>query len=345
MKAGILRRVNELAYADIADPNLQAGDLLIKVKAATVCGTDIRILRGTKTAGIRYPSILGHEFAGVVADAGGQAQFKVGQAVTVCPQFACGECRYCKSDAENLCSNLLAMGYGIDGGFAEYVRVPASAVRLGHVFAMPQHLRFAEAALAEPLACVMNGQERVGVNAGDSVLILGAGPIGLLHVKVAKLAGAGKIIVSAHNAARREAALQAGADVVIDPKTQDLVAGVKSETNGAGVDVAIVAIGVPALANDALKLVRHRGRVSLFAGFPKDVEATLDINAIHYNEITVTGAFGLSRRLFERALHLIGTGQIEVKSLLTHEFELAEIISAFDAAEQGIALKAAVVMP
>jgi L-iditol 2-dehydrogenase len=342
MKAGVLRNVNEVHFTTIADPDLQAGDMLLKVKAATICGTDIRILRGKKTSGIRYPSILGHEFAGVIANSGGHAQFKSGQAVCVCPQFTCGHCEYCIRGAENLCRNMTAMGYEIDGAFAEYVRIPASGVRSGNVFAIPNGLSFEEAALAEPLACVMNGQERVGLKMGDTVAILGAGPIGILHIKLARLSGARTIIVSEPNPLRRAAALKAGADSVVDPIAGDLFAFVKSATGGLGVDVAIVAIGVPTLANDAIRLVRSRGCVSLFAGFSKDVQAELDVNAIHYNEIVVTGAFGLTRLLFEKALSMIASGQLEMKSLLTHRFGLADIKTALDTAEQGAAIKVAV---
>ena len=342
MKAGVLLSVNDVSYTTIADPKLETGDMLVKVKAATVCGTDIRILRGKKTIGIRYPSVLGHEFAGVVANAGGNTQYAVGQAVCVCPQFACGHCEYCIRGAENLCRNMTAMGYEIDGAFAEYVRIPAFGVKSGNVFAVPKGLSFEEAALAEPLACVMNGQERVGIKMGDTVAVLGAGPIGILHIKLARLSGARMIIVSEPNPLRRDAALRVGADLAIDPTTDDLFARVKSLTGGLGVDVAIVAIGVPSLANDAIRLVSHRGRVSLFAGFTKGVQAELDVNAIHYNELVITGSFGLTRVLFERALSMIASGQLEMKSLLTHRFGLSDIKIALDTAEQGSAIKVAV---
>jgi L-iditol 2-dehydrogenase len=177
---------------------------------------------------------------------------------------------------------------------------------------------------------------------GDSVAILGAGPIGILHIKVARLSGARLIVVSEPNPLRRVAALNAGADIVVDPTTEDIFAKVKSATGGLGVDVAIVAIGVPSLANDALRLVCRRGRVSLFAGFAKGVEAALDVNVIHYNEVVVTGAFGLTRLLFERALKMIASGRLELKSLLTHRFGLPDIKLAFDTAEQGSAIKVAV---
>lgn len=343
MKAGILEDVNRLRFSTVAEPVLAPGDMLLKVEAATVCGTDIRILRGKKTSGIRYPSILGHEFAGTVVNTGGHAQFKTGQAVCVCPQFACGHCEYCIRGAENLCRNLTAMGYEIDGAFAEYVRIPARGVTAGNVFAMPEGLSFETAALAEPLACVMNGQELVGVKMGDVVVILGAGPIGILHVKLARFSGARRIIVSEPNELRREAALREGADIVIDPGSEDLFGRVKDASGGLGADVAICAIGVPSLANDAIHLVRHRGRVSLFAGFSKGVQAEIDVNAIHYNELMVTGSFGLSRLQFERALQLIASGHLKLDSLLTHRFGLAEIERALEVAEQGSAIKVAIV--
>ncbi len=339
MQAAVLLDINKIAYQTVADPQLQTGDILIKIKAATICGTDIRILRGKKTAGVRYPSILGHEFAGVVVDTGGHEQVQLGQAVTVCPAFSCGGCDNCLRGAENLCSKLTAMGYEIDGGFAEYVRIPASAVASGHVFAVPEGTSFERAALAEPLACVINGQERVGIDTGDVVVILGAGPIGLLHVKLARLSGAKRIIVSQTSDIRRQAALAAGADDVIDPHADDVVERVRYLTAGVGADVAICAIGKPELADAAIRMVRPRGRVNLFAGFSKGVRAELDVNALHYGELGVSGAFGLTRAHFKRALHLIATRQIEVESLLTHRFGLADIPLALTTAEQGSAIK------
>jgi L-iditol 2-dehydrogenase len=335
--------VNDISYIDVADPQLQPGDMLLQVKAATVCGTDIRILRGRKTSGIRYPSVLGHEFAGVVVNNGGHSAFPVGEAVCVCPQFACGHCAYCLRGTENLCTNLTAMGYEIDGAFAEQVRIPASGVASGNVFRMPKGLSFEQAALAEPLSCVMNGQERVGVKTGDIVGVLGAGPIGILHVKLARLSGARAIIVSEPNELRRAAALRAGADVVVDPGSEDVLSVMRAHSDGLGVDVAIVAIGLPALANDAIHIVRHRGRVSLFAGFSKGVQAEIDVNAIHYNELIVTGSFGLTRLQFERALNMIASGRLETASLLTHRFGLDEIGAALATAEQGSAIKVAIV--
>ena len=343
MKAGLFLRPHHIEYADVPDPEPARGDLVVKVRAATVCGTDIRIFRGRKTAGVRYPSVLGHEFAGEVVTAAGA--FRVGQRVCVDPAIVCGVCSSCKRGDENLCENLQAIGYELDGAFADYVRVPAAALAHGNVNEIPASLAFEEAALAEPFACVINGQERVGVKPGDSVVVLGAGPIGLLHVKYARFSGARKVIVSEPSAGRRATALAAGADVAVDPNAEDLGQIVRENTHGIGADVVIVAIGVPALANTALQLARRNGRVSLFAGFSVNDVAPLDVNLIHYSELTVTGAFGLARKHFERALDLIATKRIEVASFVTHRFGLQDIAVALETSENGAAIKVALVAP
>ena len=276
MKAAILHAPNRMELAGAADPVAAPGDLILRVKAATICGTDIRVLRGKKTAGIRYPSIIGHEFAGEIVGADGTSAFRTGERVAVCPAIPCGHCAQCLRGQENLCPDLQAIGYEIDGAFAEFIRIPARAIELGNVHRLPDHVTFEEAALIEPLSCVQNGQNKVGLRQGDTVTILGAGPIGTLHAKLARLRGAARVIVSEPNAARRDAALAAGADVVIDPIEVDLRAAVRAETRGQGADVVICAIGIPALASQAVGLTAKGGRVSLFAGFSKGDTGTLD---------------------------------------------------------------------
>ncbi|AFL50488.1 L-iditol 2-dehydrogenase [Sinorhizobium fredii] len=343
MKAGLLRAPNDLSFEIVPDPVLAAGDLLIRVRAATVCGTDIRIFRGRKTAGIRYPSIIGHEFAGEIVDTGGNGGFSCGAAVAVCPAIPCGYCDYCKRGYENICQNLTAIGYELDGAFAEYIRIPARAIQARNVFHIPENVSWETAALVEPLSCVLNGQEKIGIDVGDTVVVLGSGPIGLLHIKLARLSGAHRIIVSEPSASRREAAISAGADIAIDPVNEDLRAIVHASTNGLGADKLIVAIGVAKLVNDALSLVRHRGSVSLFAGFSSAEMATMDVNLIHYNELLVTGSFGLNRLQFEKSLDMIASGRVEVDSMLTHRFELKDIGIALQTAEGGSAVKVAVI--
>ena len=339
MKAAILTAPNEISLRDAADPIPNQGDVLIRVRAATICGTDIRIYRGRKTAGVRYPSILGHEFAGDIVDTGGHVSLSVGDRIGLCPFMSCGQCHLCKTGRENLCSHGTAVGYEIDGAFAELIRIPAQAVAAGNLRPLPQHLSYEEAALVEPLSCVLNGQNKVGLCSEDTVAILGAGPIGLLHVHLAKLRGAVRIIVSDPNAGRRAAALAAGADAVIDPTSEDVAAQVRAETGGRGADVVICAIGIPALARQATDLAAFGGRISLFAGFSKDETAELEVNAIHYRELTVTGAFGLSRKDFDHAFEMVADGRLNLKSMITHRYGLDNITDALAMAEGGAAMK------
>ena len=340
MKAAILTAPNQMSYGEAADPAPEPGDLVLRVKASTICGTDIRILRGRKTAGIRYPSIIGHEFSGEVVDSGGSA-YQTGQRVGVCPAIPCGRCAQCLRGRENLCPDAQAMGYQIDGGFAEYVRVPARAVALGNVHVLPDQISYADAALVEPLACVLNGQNKVDLTQGDTVVVLGAGPIGTLHVKLARLRGAAQVIVSEPNAARRRAAIAAGADLAIDPTACDLRTEVRAATGGLGADVVICAIGIPALATQAIGLAGYGGRVSLFAGFSKGEIGQLDVNAIHYDELRVTGSFGLSRLDYATALRMVVDQRIDTSDMITHRYRLDQLDAAFAMAEGGAAMKVA----
>lgn len=340
MRAAILTAPNAMQLGEAPDPVRADGDLILRVKAATICGTDIRILRGRKTAGVRYPSIIGHEFAGEVVE--GDATFRPGQRVGVCPAIPCGRCAQCLRGRENLCPDAEAIGYQIDGAFAEYIRIPARAVALGNVHRLPDAIGDAEAALIEPLACVINGQNKVGVAQGDTVVVLGSGPIGTLHIKLARLRGAARVIVSEPNPGRRAAAQTAGADVGIDPTTEDLRARVREETGGLGADVVICAIGIPALATQAIGLAGQGGRVSLFAGFSKGELGQLDVNAIHYDELRVTGAFGLSRLDYATALAAIAGGRIDTSDMITHRYPLAQLDEAFGMAEGGGAMKVAI---
>lgn len=342
MKAAILQAPNDMQLGLAADPVTQSGDLVLRVKAATICGTDIRVFRGRKTAGIRYPSIIGHEFSGEIVATDGPSPFRIGQRVGVCPAIPCGHCPQCLRGRENLCPDLQAIGYEIDGAFAEYIRIPARAVELGNVHLLPDSVSFEEAALIEPLSCVLNGQNKVNLRQGDTVTILGAGPIGTLHAKLAHLRGAARVIVSEPNAARRAAALDAGADVVIDPTAGDLRAAIRAETRGLGSDVVICAIGITALATQAIGLAAKGGRVSLFAGFTKGETGNLDVNAIHYDELLVTGSFGLSRADYEDALHMVADGRIDVASMVTHRYGLDSVGDAFSMAESGAAMKVAI---
>lgn len=343
MKAAVLRAPKVLQLSDIATPEAAPGELVLRVRAAMVCGTDLRILTGRKTKGVRFPSVIGHEFAGEVVQVGdGVSQFKTGDRVCMDPVIPCRACAYCKTGRENVCLHRQAMGYEFDGAFAEYIRIPAIALTAGNVFMMPAQMSFESAALAEPLACCINGQRNAGVQVGDTVVILGAGPIGLMHAALARLSGARQVIVSEPNAARRQAAADRGVQHVCDPGAESVMEFVKARTDGLGADVVILAIGVPQLANEALQLVRKGGHVNLFAGFSAGDTSTIDVNLIHYNEIVVTGASALSRRDYGLALNMLSAGQIDANSLITHRYEVADSLAAFDEAGSGRALKVAI---
>lgn len=331
MQALVLRAPNRMGLETMPDPVPEAGGLVIRVKASAICGTDMRIYKGIKTRGVRLPSVLGHEFSGIIEE-GASPGWRAGQRVTLCPSLPCGHCRFCRINASNICENLTACGYGIDGGFAERVNVPRAFVDAGHVIALPDGMSFDEAALAEPLACVINGQEVMGLEPGAHVAVLGAGPIGLLHVMLAKARGASRISVIQRSVARREAALRLGADETMGPE----------QASSLVVDAAIVAVGSPDLANLAARITRPRGRINLFAGFPVGELPRFDLNAVHYGEHFVTGAFGLTLAQFREALELIARGQVPAGRLVTHRFGMDDAMEAFATAESGAALKAVI---
>lgn len=344
MRALLFRGPNHLELTDVPVPEVGPGELLVKVAACLICGTDLRIVRGKKTKGVRVPSILGHEFAGTVAAVGtGVTGFRSGDRVAVAPVIPCHTCFYCKHGRENVCANRTALGYEYDGAFAEYVRIPASAVRSGNVYPVPQDLSLEAAALAEPLSCCINGQHNSRVGLGDVVVILGAGPIGLMHLQLAKGAGASQVIVSEPNEGRRSVAAELGADRVVDPQAEDLTRVVKEATAGLGADAVILAIGIPSLAEASLGLVRKGGTVNFFAGFSVGDTAALDVNLIHYNEIAITGTSAARRADYEQALRLIAGGVVQAEELITHRFSLDKALEAFKVAASGDGIKVAIV--
>lgn len=340
MKAAVLKAPGDLQVIEVPTPTAGPGDLVIKVKSAAICGTDVRIMNGKKKKGARFPSVIGHEFAGEITEVGeGVADFSSGDRVAADPVIPCRGCAYCRNGRENVCLNRQAIGYEFDGAFAEYMRIPAIALRAGNVVKLPEDMTYAAAALAEPLACVLNGQKNAQVGLGDAVLILGSGPIGLMHMMLAKASGASLVAISEPNAPRRKMALDMGADLVVDPTSEDPGEVIRSHTNGLGASVVILAIGVPKLAADALGYVQKGGRVNLFAGFSVGDMGTMDVNLIHYNEIFVSGASALSRSGYETAFNMIRSGAIPVEKLVSNSFRLDAIHEAVKLAESGNALK------
>ncbi len=343
MLAAIFNGPGELEVREVETPAVGPGEVLVEVGANTVCGTDLRVLRGEKTTGIRPPAIIGHEMAGRVAEVGGGVTgFKVGDPVAITPMIPCLRCFYCRRDMENVCENVRAVGYQIPGGLSEYMKIPAYAVSAGCLFVAGEDLAPERLALAEPLSCCVYGQRRSRVGLGDTVLIMGAGPIGLFHVQLALLAGAGTVIVSQRSEGRRRLASEFGAHVVVDPESEDLSGVVAEHTEGRGADAVIVCIGIPQLVNDAFRLARKGGRINVFAGLAGKGLAEVEANLIHYNELQVTGQTGTRRSDFGTALDLIESGRVDTEKMITHRFALRDAAEAIETAGGGEGIKVAV---
>ena len=346
MIAAVFHGPGEMEAVAVDVPDIGPDEVLVKVGANTLCGTDGRILRGEKTKGVRRPSILGHEFAGHVAKVGRRIRgFEVGMPVAMAPVIPCRRCFYCQHDMENACLNRKAMGYEFDGGLSEYVRIPSVAIEAGNLFAAREDLPSEFLALAEPLSCCVNGHRRSRVGIDSTVLILGGGPIGVFHLQLALLAGAGTVIVSEPSPFRRDFASGLGAHVVADPTVEDLPSIVAEITDGLGVDSTTICIGLPQLVNDALTLTRKGGRINIFAGLSGQGWAQVEANLIHYNELEVTGTTAARRSDYEVALRLIESGRVDVKSMVTDRFPLQRAREAIaETMTRGEGLKVAVIL-
>ena len=304
MRATIFEAPGQVTVVDKPMPQPGPGELRVRMAAASLCASDVRVYRGEKYA---KPGVTpGHEIAGVVDALGeGVTGIKEGDRVVICPMVTCGKCRYCIVGRQNRCIERKTMGYDLDGGFAEMLLVPAQIVRIGHVLPVPDALPLDIAALTEPAACTLSSLDLMGIVAGSSLAIMGAGPMGLLHVIMGRAAGAGPIIVSEPVAERREIAKRWGADVVIDPTTEDAVAITKAATGGLGADGVALTIGLHEAVVPAIKLVRNQGTINMFAGFPPNQTVPFDPNIIHYGEINLTGSQNATTDQYRRTINML----------------------------------------
>ena len=342
MQAAVFSGTQVLEIEEVLTPEISDDEVLLRCRAVSICGTDMRIFRfghSRLPAGTRR--ILGHELAGEVARVGHAVEGIVeGLRVAVAPNFGCGECPMCRRGWFHMCPDYGAIGLTVDGGMAAFVRVPAIAVRQGCLLPMSDGLSFEQAALNEPLACVVNGQKRCPVREGDTVLVVGAGPIGLMHVLMSRQAGAGRVLVVDLVADRLRRAEALGADGVIDSGRDDLVEAVLAITEGHGADVVITACPAAEVQQQAVMLAADHGRISFFGGLPKGSEVIrLDSNQIHYKELTITGSHGCCTDHCREALELQGSGAVDLEPLITNRFPLAEAKVAMAAAIEGHGLK------
>ena len=340
MKAAVLTGVQSIELRETSHPQPSRGGLIVKVKACAICGTDVKMYRFGYSAA-KFPVIPGHELAGIVAQTGENTQgYQEGDRVAVAPNIPCGRCLYCQRGMQTSCEKLQTIGIHRDGGFAQYVTIPAQAVEAGCVIHIPEGISFEEAALIDPASCAINAAELSRIKVGDVVVIIGAGPLGCLNVEVSRAFGAEKIILVQKSLVRLKEAEFTGADVYISPLKEDVVERVIQETEGRGADVVIVACGSGQAQEEALKMVARRGNVNLFGGLPKDSPSIeFDSNLIHYKEAFVIGTHGGSTRQCKTALDMIVSGKIKAKKYVSSRLHLTDFIKAIKLAEERKGLK------
>jgi len=327
MKAAMLYGIRDLRMENIGVPQVKDGEVLVKVKAATTCGTDLKILqRGYVEKVIKLPTVFGHEWSGDVVEVAPNLDWPTeGMRIRAGNSAPCLHCTMCQKGKFNLCENMMWLW----GAYAEYIKVPARMV-LVNMQEIPDHVTYEEASVAEPLACVMHGVEAARVKLGDTVAIIGAGPIGLLHLLVSRKLGAKKIVMIDLVEERLDFALKLGADVVVNAAKKDVVENVRQASNGYGADIVVEAIGTPATWEQALKLARKGGTVLEFGGCPPQTQIMIDTEQFHYGELTAMGAFHTTPLHFRKALDLIASRTVDVRPLITREMPLESITEAFE---------------
>lgn len=343
MKAAVVHGANDIRLEEVPRPFPEPGDIVVRVRASGICATDIKTLLGQGLPK-KLPTILGHEVAGEVSALGeGVKDFAAGDRVAVYPIAVCGECDYCTNERHNLCRHEFGLAHGIDGGFAEYVRIPRQILNVGGVVKIPADIPFELAALAEPISCGLAALRVNRVNPGDTVAVVGAGPMGMIHLLLGKWRAANVIIIE-QKPNRQEFAKKLGADAVIDPQTQDPIAAVKELTNGDGADVVITSLSDPQVIENSLPLVKKGGVFNIFGGPPAGHRISLDPRWIHYQEITITGSFASTPQDFREALYLITSHEVDAGSLITDRFTLDKILDAVERARSLEMIKGVVLM-
>jgi L-iditol 2-dehydrogenase len=331
----------DIRLEETAEPQVSDGEIKIRVRACSTCGTDVKISR-TGHPNMTPPQVMGHEIAGEITDVGaGVDGWNVGDRVQVIAAIPDGTCPDCLAGHPTTCQNQLSMGYQFPGGYAEYMIVPREVLRVDGVNRIPEGLSFAEASVTEPLACVLNGQELARVGDGDTVVVIGSGPIGCLHVRLARARGASSVILVDLNAERLAAAAElVKPDYAFAAEDVDPVAAVLEATGGRGADVVITAAASGRAQEQGLLMLARRGRLSLFGGLPKEAPTiTVDSNLVHYRELTIVGVNGSSPAHNKQALELIASGRVPVADLITHTLPLDRVLDAIEIVARGEAIK------
>ncbi len=340
MKAAILYGSRDVKLEEVDVPEISSGEVLVRIEAALTCGTDAKVyLRGGHPRMIKPPAVFGHEFAGVVEEAGEDVDgFRKGARVVAANSAPCNKCFYCKRNQKALCEDLLF----INGAYAQYIKIPSRIVQQ-NLLIVPESVSFKEAALVEPLACVLHGVEESGISPGDAVAVNGAGPIGLLFVQVAKLKGA-YVISCDIEEERLKMAKKAGADATVNPgEVADEVTAVRELNGGRGVDLAIEAVGNPVVWEKSVSMVRKGGMVTLFGGCAPGTKVALDTELIHYSELTLKGVFHHTPYYVEQALRLLQQKKLNTSCLITGELPLARLGEALEMIVNHQGVKTAII--
>lgn len=339
MKAIQLLEKDRIELRDIPRPKINENEILLKVRAASICGTDIRMWKnGYAGVSPENPLTLGHEFAGDIVETGSNVSgYKVGQRVAVAPNIGCGTCDLCVSGNTHLCGTYDAFGVTIPGGFAEYVKIPENAIVQGNIAPLEDDISYQEAALVEPLSCVYNGQKLLGIRPGDDVLIIGLGPIGIMHIMTAKIFGAGKIFVNDLSAERMNKAAELFPDVHV--LEGDIPAGLE-KYGLKGVDVCIIAAPAADAQAKSLYYMNMNGKILYFGGLPKTrEEVTINTNLIHYKQLQIQGCTKQSISEYRICAKLVNDKRIPLHLIMSDSYPIEEYEKAFDSAAAAKGLK------
>lgn len=339
MKAIVYYGVENIKIEQLPIPECNENELRVKIDACSVCGTDLKAYKSGNPR-IKAPIVMGHEFTGIIDVVGENVKgYNLGERIVMATSVSCGSCYYCKKGSNNLCSDLKPMGFSYNGGMAEYTIIPEDAIKNGHVIKVPNSVKAEHAALAEPLSCAVNSIENCNVEEGDTVVVSGAGPMGILNLCVAKEYGAKKTILSEISQNRLEQAGQF-CDRLVNPAKEDLAQVAKDETGDVGADVVIVAAPAAAPQEQALDVVRKRGTVCLFASLPAGKSMlNIDSRKIHYGEIRVVGSSDSTPKQVKKAVELLQSKSFPADKIASHILKFEEILKAFELMISGEALR------
>lgn len=330
MKAALFERPGLFHIVQRDLRRMDKGEVLVRVEACGICGTDLHIVDGTSRS--TPPVVLGHEYCGQIEDAGKIPGLAHGMRVAIDPNISCGSCYYCRRGLVHLCENLRALGVDIDGGMAEYCIVPEKQLHR-----LPEGMTADEGALIEPVSCAVHGVDKANIRAGDIVAILGGGAIGLVMLQLVKNAGAAQTILVEPVEAKRAQARALGADLVIDPSSEDVSARI-AERTGVGADVVIECVGKPSTMQQAIAIARRGGVVEFFGVCPVGVTIPVEPNTVYFKELTIVGSY-VNPHTFTRSAALLRAGKVRADMMMIQRFPLEGVHEAFTALREGRTLK------